>query len=246
MKKLMTAVAVCAVAGLALSQSVTSANIVGYKSDVSVIANYYTMLGTPFVPVGGTPTPIGSIFTSNTSFTANETLSSADSILVWNGTTYVSYFYSSDAGTPGAWVKDDAFTPTTDTIPVGGAFWFNRIGSALHGLTIAGQVVTTNVSVAVKANYFTMVGNPFAAAIPISSISAPDLTANETLSSADSILIWNGTTYVSYFYSSDAGTPGAWVKDDAFTPTADVIPSAGAFWFNRIGAATTITLPVPY
>jgi hypothetical protein len=249
MKKLMTAMAICAAASYTLAAgSVTSANVVGYKGNVSAFANNFTMIGIPFSPVGGGATPIAQLFTDNTVFTAGDTLLNSDNILVWNGSSYTYYFYSSDAGSPGAWsAGTDGFEETADTIPVGGAAWLRRRGTALSSLTIAGEVIKTNVSVSANANTFTMVGNPFSAALSISSITASSLTAGDTLLNSDNILVWNGSSYVYYFYSSDAGAPGAWsAGTDGFDVTSDSIPAGGAFWFRRRGGVTTLTLPVPY
>jgi len=240
MKKLMTALAVCAAATLSLADGVPSLNVVGFKSDMSVPTNYFTMLAAPFQPIGARAVPIASLFADNTMFTAGYSISDGDSILVWNGAGYTQYYFSADLG--GAWTLngDDV---TTDTIPVNGAFWFNRIGPALHGLTVVGEVVQTNIAAHAVANYFVMVGNPFAAALPITSITAPDLTQGYSISDGDSILVWTGAGYTQYYFSADLG--GAWTLngDDV---TSDSIPAGGAFWFNRIGNATTLTMPVPY
>jgi len=243
MKKMMTAIAACAVASLSLAAGgVTSQNVVGYKGNVAVVGNNFTLMSAPFTPVGGGATPINNLFSDNTLFTAGYSLSEADSILVWTGSTYNYYYYSIDSGY--TWTLD-GYEPTTDKIPTGGAFWFHRItGSPLNSLTMAGEVVKTNISVTATGNAFTMVGNPFAASITIASITAPNLTAGYSLSEADSILVWNGSTYTYYYYSIDSGY--TWTLD-GYEPTTDTIPVGGAFWFNRYGGSSaTLTLPVPY
>jgi hypothetical protein len=51
----------------------------------------------------------------------------ADQLKVWNGSTYVNYyFFKKTTGTVVGWCKGSATTATTDTIPVGSAFWYLR------------------------------------------------------------------------------------------------------------------------
>jgi hypothetical protein len=244
MKKLITALTVCAVAGFVTAAPVTSANIVGYKADVTVAGANFTLLAPPFTVVGGSAVQIANLFTDNSNFIASDTAENADTIMVWNGSGFDYYFFSSDAGN--AWASDqDSFTPTTATIPVGGGYWFLRQGSTLNTLTAVGEVITTNINVAVGANGFTCMSNPFAAELPISSITAPDLSASDTAEFADTIMLWNGSGFDYYFYSSDAGN--AWASDqDSFTPTTATVPVGGGFWFLRYGGDTVVTCPVPF
>jgi len=230
-------------AGL-VSAQVESQNIVGYVSTVNLAANYFTMVAPPFSAVGGTAIPVASLFSDNSSFIASDTEGGADTLKVWNGTGYDTYFFSSDADNK--WASgDDSFSETTATLPAGSAFWFFRRGAALTGMTVAGQVLTTNVTVAVAGNYFTMVGNPFAAPLPIKSLTAPGLIASDTEGGADTLKVWNGTGYDTYFYSSDADNKWA-SGDDSFSETTATLPAGSAFWFFRRGVATSLTLPVPF
>ena len=207
------------------------------------------MVAPAFTLVGGGEKPIKDIFADNSVFQAAETDADADLIKVWKDTTYVTYFYASDAGN--AWSSDqDGFDETTDTIPIGNAFWLYRVGTAVPTATLCGEVIGTDIDVAIfggtgSGEDLTQVGNPFSHPLPIASITAPDLQAAETDADADLIKVWNGSTYLTYFYASDAGD--AWSSDqDGFDETTDTIPIGGAFWFVRRGTPTTITLPVPY
>jgi hypothetical protein len=248
MKKLVTALALCA--AVSTYAAVESQNIVGYKSDIMLAGANFSMLSSPFAPVGGgSGIPINSLFTDNSIFTASDTADTADWIIIWENGAYrlPKYFYSSDAGN--TWASGaDSFTTTTDTIPTGTAFWLYRQNIASTNATVAGQVITTNLTVNVVGANFTMVANPFPAPMSIAAITGADLTASDTADTADWIIIWENGAYrlPKYFYSSDAGN--TWASGaDSFTTTTDKVPAGGGFWFYRKNAGTsTLTLPCPY
>jgi len=243
MKKLVTAFALCAAMS---AMAVDSDNIVGYKSDIMLAGENFSMLSSPFVPVGGGDAmPIATLFTDNSIFKASDTSETADWIVIWENGVYrtTSYFYSSDAGN--AW-SVDGFETTTDTIPVGTAFWLYRQNAGAVAATVAGQVLTTDATINVAGANFTMVANPFPAAMSIADIIGADLKASDTSETADWIVIWENGGYrvTSYFYSSDAGN--TW-SVDGFETTTDTVPAGGGFWFYRQNAgASTITLNCPY
>jgi len=245
MKKLVTAFALCAAFS---AMAVDSQNIVGYKSDIMLAGENFSMLSSPFVLVGGgTEMPIATLFTDNSIFTAGDTADTADWIAIWENGAYrgLNYFYSSDAGDWSA--TDNGFDPTTDTIPTGTAFWLYRQDTGSTNATVAGQVLTTDATINVVGENFTMVANPYAANLSIVDITGADLATGDTADTADWIAIWENGNYrgVNYFYSSDAG---AWsATDNGFDPTTDTVPAGGGFWFYRQNSgASTITLNCPY
>jgi len=257
MKKLMIAtLALVATASIVSAQSVTSANVVGYKADVAAFAADYTMMGVPFTPIGTTATPIATLFADNSLFTAGYASdgSDADVILVWlGGGIYSTYFYSAYNDPTFEWESDqNPGTPTGDTVPAGGAFWFlrNSNGAVLTNLTVAGEVIKTNVTVSAAANDYTMMGNPFPAPLPIASIAVAEPKAGYASDGSDSdvILVWlGGGIYATYFYSAYNDPTFEWESDqNPGSVTADVIPAGGSFWFLRCGDPTSVTLPVPY
>ncbi len=244
MKKLVTAFALCA--AMSAFAQVESQNIVGYKSDIMLAGANFSMLSSPFVPVGGgSAMPIASLFTDNSIFTASDTSLTADWIVIWENGAYRAsiYWYSSDAAN--TWSKD-GFDTTTDTIPTGTAFWLYRQNSGATNATVSGQVLTTNATVNVAGANFTMVANPYPAPISIAAITGVGLSASDTSETADWIVIWENGSYRAaiYWYSSDAAN--TWSKD-GFDTTTDKVPAGGGFWFYRKTAGTsTITLTCPY
>ena len=140
MKKLVTAFAACALAGLVNAQ-VESVNIVGYQT-MSTLPNDYTMIGVNFGAVGGASIPVKDLFTGT--FLGGTGLGDADQILVWSvGAGYTFYYYT-DFGEGfeefnNKWFRDGEYTETTDVIPAGAGFWFLNKGAA-KTLTIASPI----------------------------------------------------------------------------------------------------------
>ena len=218
----------------------------GYNK-VTLAAGTYTLLAPMFTYVGGGDKEIPDIFQEN-DFVSGEADSEADYIDLWEDGGYSrTYFFSSDAGD--AWSSaDDGFDETDDTIPEGIGFWFYNRGQSDKTATLAGQVATADVTVAIAANTYTLIGNPFAAPLPIKSIvpASGSFTSGEADSEADYIDLWEDGGYSrTYFFSSNAGD--AWSSaDDGFDETDETIPPGLGFWFYRRGDAMTVTLPVPY
>lgn len=243
-KSTMIAAVFAASAFSALAADVYSSNVVGYTK-VTLAADNFNMLSAAFVPVGGGEgKKITEIFSDNSQFTSGYASTEADYINVWNGGGYNTYFYSAFID---AWASDqDSFTETEDALPCTEGFWLYRLNTALP-VILAGQVVTTNVTVsAIAGNNFNMIGNPYAAPMPIKDIlaSTGSFTSGYASTEADYINVWNGAGYDTYFYSAFID---AWASDqDSFTETDAVIPVGASFWFYSLGTVTSVTLPLPY
>ena len=103
---------------------VVSSNIVGY-SKLTMNADGYTLIANPFVDVAtGNVIAINDMFTEDTTeATAGTSASNADSIQVWNGTGYTTYYLRSDSK-GNHWRKVGERAKTTDTIaPYTGFFY---------------------------------------------------------------------------------------------------------------------------
>ena len=205
------------------------------------------MLAPMFTYVGGGDKQIPDLFEED-DFVSADTDAEADYIYLWEDGGYTrTYFFSSDA--EDKWSSgDDGFEETEDTLETGLGFWFYSRTPSTKTVTLAGQVPTTNIVVDISGNGYTMVANPFAAALPVKSIvpASGEFAAADTDAEADYIYLWENGGYTrTYFFSSDAGD--AWSSgDDGFDETDDTIPPGIGFWFYRRGDAMKITLPVPY
>ena len=129
MKKLMTALAVCAIASLSLaSGGVTSANVVGYQT-VPTTGGNYNLLAINWELVGGGSINIQDLFGGSTNgLVAAGGVTGADNIKVWNPNTsgYKDYYlYTSGGAYPqwdGKWF--DGGVEATGSIPMGHGAWY--------------------------------------------------------------------------------------------------------------------------
>ena len=135
MKKLMTIMTACFVAGLACAQStVTSANIVGYKQ--IALHPGYNQIALNWQQVGYAggleQVAINNLFDpteATNNLKATTSFATADQLWVWQPATtnYALYFFRSGSN---AWVNNaSAHVVTTDVIPLGAGAWFYRQGT---------------------------------------------------------------------------------------------------------------------
>jgi len=240
-----------------VNAQVESVNIVGYQT-MSTLPNDYTMIGVNFGAVGGASIPVKDLFTGT--FLGGTGLGDADQILVWSVEAGYTGYYYTDFGAGfeefnNKWFKDGEYTETTDVVQPGQACWLLRKSSAASDVTVAGEVLTSNVVASVEfdllANDYTMIASPYPVDIPIANgFTVPGLIGGTGLGDADQILVWSvGAGYTGYYYTDfGAGFEefnNKWFKDGEYTETTDVIPAGAGFWFLNKGAAKTLTIASP-
>jgi len=251
MKKMMTAIAACAVASLSLAAGgVTSQNVVGY-STIPVKATDFTMVGVNFVAIGGSAVAIQDYFKGP--FIGGTTQPDSDNLIVWTlESGYKVYYYGvwNDPENPdwdNKWYDGD--NPTTDTIPAGGACWIVRRGAATN-FVFSGQVKATGTTTTIKANDFTMFSNPYPVSLAINGgLSIVSPIGGTTQPDSDNLIAWTlASGYKVYYYGvwNDPENPdwdNKWYDGD--NPTTDSIGVGGAAWYVRRGAQTTMSFTSP-
>jgi hypothetical protein len=267
MKKLVTAFAACALAGLVDAQ-VESVNIVGYMTKTLTEKN--NMVGLNFGKVGdGGAIPIVDLIPKGQpGLNAGANVITGDNIQVLVGTGYTTYYLcNGNIGKGGTykeeadgWVKLGDAAVTTDTIPVGGAFWFiSQSASAASPveLTLAGQVATdVSLTKSIQPG-LNMIANGYAADIAFAD---PDNglcvgTKGSDVATGDNIQVLVGTGYTTYFFcNGNIGKGGTyvpeadgWMKLGGSAVTTDVIPAGASAWYiNRAATAFDWVAPRPY
>jgi hypothetical protein len=256
MKKLMIAAAAALCATVGLSNSVESANVVGYMT-TAIEGNKWYLIGTQFKGVGKATDeiPINNLC----SITGVEpatfaTKNTGLQIQVYNGVGYTIYSYISDAtgATGPCWTNSRRPLADTVTIPLGTAFWLKTPATVSEGasITVAGAVKTdaTSVTVTVGENEWTQVANPFPTDLTISMITTEGLTPATfaTKNSGPQIQVYNGVGYTIYSYISDAtgATGPCWTNTRRPLADSSVIAQAGkGFWVKSASSGTlTISL----
>ncbi len=164
---------------------------------------------------------IGSIFGS-----ANEAglqpgnASSADQVLVYNGSTYDTYYFSNAGGLVGnGWRKvggGSTDRSATTVYPDDGMI-VQRSQSAAVNVVLMGAVKTGQTSIPVLSG-LNITGNVYAANMTLSSSgiytgNSSTGVASGNASTADTVQIYNGSTYDTYYYSNSGGLVGnGWRK----------------------------------
>jgi hypothetical protein len=247
MKKLMTAFAVCALAGAVFAQ-IESQNIVGYATK-ALVAGDFNMLGATFTSVGTAGFSLNADF-SGENLTAGAGSLSADTILIHNAATgvYTTYYlYEGDPSYQAGWYNagseewfDDDY-PTG--LPAGSSFWY------LAKATTTGASVTFSGDVPSTASYtrnlvradFNMVASPYPVALDLNDpaqVTLTGATAGAGSLSADTILIHNASTgvYTTYYlYEGDPTYQAGWYNAGSEEWFGDDYPTgltAGTpFWY---------------
>ncbi len=196
---------------------------------------------------------LASVFgAANESGLGGGTATTADQILIWNGTSYDIYYYQT-AGIGGTgWRKAGAQTVDASSAviyPEDGLL-IKRQQSTPVNVVLMGAVKTgkTSVPISVGTN---IIGNVFAAPMTLqtSGIYTGDPStgiAGGTATTADQVLVWNGTGYDIYYYQT-AGIGGTgWRKAGAQTVDASsaTIPVGASFIIKR-NAQTAFDWAIP-
>jgi len=226
MKKLVTAFAACALAGLAFAQ-VESVNIVGYTTTPISSAAWYQIAPT-FIPVGGLPTdgmPINDLFTTG--------FENGDKIFVWNSTTqsYDEYTWMDEPFdqdfniAPAGWA-DAGEMRTEEALLAGQAVFLRKSSAGSTAVVFAGQVeegITTTV--------------PSATWVQVSLPYPVDVMLNDQILwtgfvNGDKVYVWNAVTQ-----SYDEYT---WM-DEPFDQDFNIAPAG---WADAGEMRTEAVLPV--
>lgn len=252
MKKLMTAFAVCMMAGL-VSAQVESQNIVGYSTSALKGATF-NMFSVQFGTVGGGGFNINSGALSGDLLGA-ESNTDADQVQIWDPLTssYAVYYLYSD----GFWYNfntDAAFQADYPTgLPAGTAFWYMAKG-ADGSATFAGEVPSTaTVTKAITGGTFNMITFPYPVNAKLNDTAQCNWVAcgankAESNTDADQVQIWDAATssYGVYYLYSD----GLWYNfntDAAFDADYTAgLPVGTAMWYLAKGTDFTLTFNKPY
>jgi len=186
--------------------------------------------------------------------------STADLIMIPNGSGYDQYFYSSGGIIGAGWRKVGASPANTNqvNVPLYYTDGFLIQARSSKSVTITGEVKTGKTQLVLET------GNNFVVNLcPVNAggttpssegrtlgnsglynATAQGLTAG-TSNTADLVLIWNGTGYDQYFYSSGGIIGSGWRLIGASPANSDKSSTAlpdGAYIVLRRGAPTTIQL----
>ena len=196
----------------------------------------------------------GTTTDSTVPFLKGTAAASADNVLVMINGAYKTLYYSSNPARPG-WRDNTTLATDFPIYPSDGIFIARRATAPLS-ITISGEVknytslipVTAGVSASNPKYTLTSLPVPVAVTLPtlfggdgtVNGGASLKLTRGTAAGTADNVLIWNGTTFVTYYYSSNAARPG-WRDSAGIAASTVSIPSDAAFLIKRTSAASTIS-----
>ncbi len=238
---------------------VTSSNTVGYQK--LNLAAGYNMIGVPFKEVatdGATKsiTEIGKLSSGFAGYDDNYDFTTR--MEVWNGTGYDFYGWAGTSGTDvdgdasldNTWTDLDA-EPVSETLQVGEGFWVKAANTGT--ITLAGEVVTTNVTVSLMSGY-NIVANPYPCDLKVTNFGRLDNSFagyDDNYDFTTRMEVWNGTGYAFYGWAGTSGTDVdgdasldyTWTDLDA-EPVDTVIPAGSSVWI-KADHSGTITFTAP-
>jgi len=254
MKKLIAVFAALTAATCAYAQGpVYSVNIVGYQR-VSV-TNAFTQVSNPFLNTSqDINTVVGNQLSGGFDFDG------ADNILVWTGSSYKSFFLADTGGEApefdGKWVE---INPQGEAVianielPPGVGFFVKR-NVATNQFVMVGDVVGAPSVTNVLNVGFSLVSYPYSSGVAINSPQfglnlAAGARGGEEPDSADTISIWDGSAYQTFFlvdFPSEPSLHDKWVFVDGngdVQVSTMVLQPGQSFWYKRnsVSSLTWVT-----
>ena len=159
-----------------------------------------------------------------------DTLPDGSGVYIWDGVSYSIYTYFAPIWYDATW--GDASNVTIDR---GDAVWAKNAGTVDTDVLFSGDVPVSGFTTNSLIAGYNMLANPYPTSTTLSEL---DLSLNPA--NGDSVLLFDGTTYLVYTYYAPIWYDAAW--GDA---SAVVIPVGSGFWYNAATARDWIVVK-PY
>lgn len=181
---------------------------------------------------------------------------SADNVLIWTGTAWGYYYYDPQGGLlgTGGWQRDGDLDPQDNTVifPDEAVFFIRRLTSPLP-LVLMGTVPSTAEKTDIVGGTpaipgYTFISNRFPVGTTFGSLALqtlPGWISGAEPTVADKALLWNGSTWSTFFYDQNNG---GWQLDGDLDPQNNTpIPATSAlFVVRRGGTIQTLAQALPY
>lgn len=223
MKKIIATATVLACAASMASAQVTSANIVGYAK--KSLSSGALIIVSPQFRAGSTNgIALGDAFSG---------LTDASRVYSWTGSGYGVYEFYNGEGL-GWFDVNNAYAPANDVIVTQGAGVWLADGSGGSSPIMAGEVPSVASVTNTLAAAINLVANPYPVAFQLGDI---DTTS---LSDADRIYAYNGSTYDVYEFYNGEGL-GWFDVNNAYAPAnAETIDVGQGFWLDCAAGGSII------
>jgi len=200
---------------------------------------------------------IGSVFGTNNEIglAGGSSASTADNIILLDPETQVYYTYYYRTNSPAGWRRStDMFTDASNTILyMDQGIWIKRklgssVSTKLVGAVKLGQtLIPISANQNIVANVYPVTNLTLATSNLYTGSTTNGFAGGSTASTADTISIWNGISYDTYYYRTNS--PAGWRRStDMFTDVGNtVIPMGGSVRIRTIGGHSfNWTIPQPF
>jgi len=268
MKKTLIIAAAALVSASAFSQTVSSANVVGYIQSTTPAAGSYDIVSLGILGTNDTvdiqqAVANQGVLNSGGSILGNAAgaLAAVDKLLVWTGSGYNTYGLYAGASnfwmisTSLGWSKSASALPSSATITRGQGVWFQTgTGGISTNLMTAGEVPNDGTyDVNLNAG-FSLIAYPYSATINLTNLVVNNATASGSIlgnaagaiALADKIYVWSGSGYNTYGLYAGASnfwmvsTSLGWSKSASAAPSAANIDLGKGIWYESVDGAKTI------
>jgi len=189
---------------------------------------------------------LASLFgSSSVDFLIGSSASSADNILLWSGTNWLTYFHNGVS-----WRRSGSLSNQNDTplMPDAGLLVQRRSPDTLS-LVLVGKVRESAPKVFLKPNSSSWVTGNFPIPMSLSSLTirtVPGWLDGASASAADNVLVWGGESWLTFFHNGTTWRrSGSLANQDSF-----VLPAGAPYFVVRRSAGldsdSFATLELPY
>ncbi len=200
---------------------------------------------------------LGSVFGAASNLpklTGGATPDVADNVLLWDGSTWLTYFWTGTLGTPNNIWKRTGNIDRSNTIiyPDEAAFIIRRDTLSSAILTFMGTVPSTSERTDIAASGSTFISNRFPVDATLGGLGLQNISgwlAGATPDVADKVYIWDAAlaTWATYFWTGTVGTPNnIWKKTGNIDRSSTPIPVGTGVFVSHAGSAVTLTQALPY
>jgi len=261
MKKLSLALTIASIissVSFADTNTVASANVLGYTKVINPASNKYVLVAAPFNCGTGTVSTLLDIFGTNQLRQNNSFISRCDRVILWDiaSQRYVSYAQKSTGG----FYTNFSSAATNPTVTRGQAMWLlSPLGYSPSNTTviISGNVPSdgsyTNSIAGNSGSPFSFIANPYPVEMDINSLINTNDGAKGNASftaKADLIRLWDNATqtYIELSLKLSATVPAVnnkWMYKTNFgsaytTPPVIKIKPGQGFWYQTTNAFTWV------
>jgi hypothetical protein len=189
---------------------------------------------------------LGSLYgTTSTIFQTGGSATSADNVLIWNGSTFQTY-YNNGSG----WARSGSFISQNNlALPAGGGLMITRRATTAATYTLVGRVPEVALQQFTTPGGYTFLAGAYPVSGTIAATGfagASGWLTGSTASAADNVLIWNGSTWQTlYDNGANWARAGTFLNENSYP-----LPVGEPLMIYRRSTPTAnnafVTQPLPY